>query len=266
MTTDATSAATPTGAGPTWLTAFLDLAPDDFERGVVFWAGVTGCEVSPSRGRHDEFATLVPADGDAHLRLQCLRAGRSDVHLDLHVADPWAAAERAVRLGASVVADRGYVVLESLAGLTFCLVPEPGSARPVPATPGSWPGGRSQVDQVCLDVGPAAHDAECAFWQELTGFDPTPASGAEFRRLDAPGMPLRLLLQRLDEERPPGIHLDLAADDRAAEVERHLALGATPGPTPSGPDRGFTVLVDPAGSRYCITDRVPGTRGAGSGT
>ncbi|WP_134764851.1 VOC family protein [Nocardioides sp. 1609] len=266
MTTSEPTTEPTTGSSPTWLTAFLDLAADDFERGVVFWAGVTGHEVSPSRGLHDEFATLVAADGDDHLRVQCLRAGRSGVHLDLHVTDPWTAAQRAVRLGASVVADRGHVVLESPAGLTFCLVPEPAPARLVRSAPASWPGGRSQVDQVCLDVGPAAYDVECAFWQELTGFDPTPVDEPEFRRLDGAGMPLRLLLQRLDEERAPGIHLDLAADDRAAEVARHLALGAVPAPAPAGPDRGFTVLVDPAGSSYCITDRTPGTWGAGSGT
>ena len=67
-------------------------------------------------------------------------------------------------------------------------------------------------------------------------------------------MPLRMLLQRLDDEEPPGFHLDLSSDDRAAETARHEALGAT---VENPSDRGFTVLVDPAGRRYCVTDRRP---------
>ena len=131
-------------------------------------------------------------------------------------------------------------------------VSEPLSHRPPPAT---WPGGlRSVVDQVCLDVGPSAYDEECAFWQTVTGWELTETDAPEFRRLTGPpGQPLQLLLQRLDDEQPAGAHLDLAADDREAEVARHVALGATE----VGPGRGWTVLRDPAGARYCVTSRPP---------
>lgn len=242
------------GTEPFWLSAFLDLAADDFEHGVVFWAEVTGSRVSSPRGDADEFATLVPRDGDDHLRVQRLLDGTSGLHLDLHVRDPRAAADRAVELGAREQAgdvDHGYVVLRSPAGLTFCTVAHPASRR---SSPVAWPGGRSQVDQVCLDVGPAAYDREWGFWQALTGFAETPTvpPDGRFRRLDGPG-PLRLLVQRLDDDRPPGFHLDLSADDCAAEVERHVALGAT---VHAVHDQ-WTVLVDPAGSAYCVTDRTP---------
>ena len=46
-------------------------------------------------------------------------------------------------------------------------------------------------------------------------------------------------------------HLDLSSDDRAAESARHESLGAT---IENASDRGFTVLVDPGGRRYCVTD------------
>lgn len=238
---------------PSWTTAFLDLAAADYERGVVFWAEVTGSRVSSPRGEADEFATLVPRDGHDHLRVQRLVDGVSGLHLDLHVADPRAAADRAVGLGATRVADRGYVVVRSPAGLTFCLVHAPGRAVRR-SSPASWPGGRSQVDQVCLDVGPSAYETEWAFWRELTGFAETPTvpPGGGFRRLDGPGA-LRLLVQRLDEDRPPGCHLDLSADDRTAEVARHVGLGAT---VRSVHDE-WTVLADPAGTTYCVTDRSP---------
>jgi hypothetical protein len=246
---------------PSWLTAFVDLAPADHDAGVAFWRAVTGYAVSPARGEHGQFATLVPPDGDGYLRTQRLGDGPSGHHLDLHVADPRAAADRAVGLGAVEVDDQGdVVVLRSPAGLPFCTVPEQGTRRPLPA---AWPDGRrSQVDQVALDLPPSSYDEECAFWADLTGFTPgTVRPGLEFRRLDGPGA-LRLLLQRLDAGRAPGFHLDLAADDRATEVERHLALGARR----RVDGRGWTVLEAPYGVPYCITDRPPGTQGPRPGT
>lgn len=233
---------------PQWLSAFLDLEPAVHAATTAFWVAVTGTTVSPSRGERDEFASLLPPDGDDHLRVQRLGRGPSRVHLDVHVADPRAAADRAVTLGAREVADHGYVVLESPSGLTFCLV---GHVASRPAAPVRWPGGRSAVDQVCLDIGARDHDAEVEFWRALTGFAPSGSDRPEFRRLDGPG-PLRLLLQRLDEG-PGGYHLDLAADDRSAEVARHVGLGAVVLDVRSR----WTVLADPAGLRYCVTDRVP---------
>jgi hypothetical protein len=77
----------------------------------------------------------------------------------------------------------------------------------------------------------------------------------EFRRVRAPaGQPLQFLLQRLDDEQPVvTAHLDLSADDRDAEVARHLGLGATE------PERydWWTSLGDPAARRYCVTRRRP---------
>ncbi len=101
----------------------------------------------------------------------------------------------------------------------------------------------------------AAHDEECAFWAAVTGQRHVDVASPEFSRLVRPeGQPLQFLLQRLDE--PNGRvrgHLDLAADDRAAEVRRHVRLGAVL----DAEGRGWTVLRDPAGAPYCITDRSP---------
>lgn len=100
---------------PFWITAFLDFATRDFETGTAFWAGVTGSRVSAPRGSADEFATLVPPDGDAYLRVQQLDYGPGRIHLDLHVADPRAAADRAVALGAL------WTVLTDPTGAAYCL-------------------------------------------------------------------------------------------------------------------------------------------------
>lgn len=70
-----------------WVSAYLDLAPADFERGVAFWRGVTGYGLSQSRGERDQFATLVPPDGDDFLRVQRLDHGPTRVHLDVHDAE-----------------------------------------------------------------------------------------------------------------------------------------------------------------------------------
>jgi len=241
-----------------WMSAFLDLAPDRFEDGVAFWRGVTGHELSPARGETGEFATLVPPDGDDYLRVQRLGEGPSRIHLDLHVEDPQTAADQAESLGATVVTrhDLGYVVMASPGGFTFCFVTHPAATRPQPA---AWPNGhRALVDQVCLDIPAAVHDMEVAFWCDLTGWELWNSPyREEFQSLvRPPGIPLRLLLQRLgDVDGVVSAHLDIATTDRSAEVERHGRLGATAGQE----NELWTVLTDPAGSPYCLTDRDPET-------
>jgi hypothetical protein len=243
---------------PFWLTAFLDFAPDVSDRGVRFWQAATGYALSSARGDRGEFATLLPPDGDDFLRVQRLGQGPSRIHLDLHVRDPRAAAEDAVALGARVTArpEGGYVVLESPGGLAFCLVHHQASDRPAPST---WPGGHSSlVDQVCLDLPSNRHDAEIGFWCDLTGWELVHSPVAdEFHSLvRPPGIPLRLLLQRLgDADGPVWAHLDVATGDRAAETGRHRGLGATV----VQEHELWTVLTDPAGSTYCLTDRDPET-------
>src|SRR4051794_14183431 len=174
-----------------WLTGFLD-GPDSSAE--EFWTAVTGSVVSARRGPGGEFATLVPAGGDAYLRFQVVASPPPRCHLDLHVDDLAAAVVRAVALGASVVSDEGdLVVLRSPVGLPFCLVPWSGeSVRPGPA-------GFGLVDQMCLDIPVGSFDGEADFWSALTGWARRSADLPEFDVLDRPaGVPLRLLLQRLD--------------------------------------------------------------------
>jgi predicted enzyme related to lactoylglutathione lyase len=54
---------------------------------------------------------------------------------------------------------------------------------------------------------------------------------------------------------PPRIHLDLYADDQAAEVERLKALGATDVHWDKKPsDADYIILADPEGNRFCVID------------
>ena len=239
-----------------WLTAFLDMPAETFDTGVSFWQSATGYGLSPFRGMREEFATLVPQDADPFLRVQRIVDGQAGCHLDVHVDDPGDAVAGATAAGATVVArPPGYIVLRSPAGMVFCLVDheDAESQRPPPAR---WGGGqRSLVDQLCLDIPAARYDEECAFWARLTGWQLRDGARPEFRYLDRPpSMPLRILLQRRDDNQgSAGAHLDLACDDVPAERARHEALGATV--VRITPD--WVTLRAPTGQDYCVTRRDP---------
>jgi hypothetical protein len=258
-----------------WVTAFLDVPPAVHDAVVRFWSAVSASAVSTARGVEGEFVSLLPEDGDPYLAVQRTGTGGASatgpsLHVDLHVDSPSVAARRAVDVGATLLhrSPHGYVVLASPGGFVHCLVPDGEHVRP---TAVRWPRGHeSIVDQVCLDIPPDAHEAECRYWSELTGWRLRRSAGRpEFHHLERPaGMPIRFLLQRLDtvaDDRTQGradgadghavtAHLDLACDDRTAEVARHVSLGAEVLGDPGG---GWTVLRDPGGSRYCVTDRDP---------
>jgi predicted enzyme related to lactoylglutathione lyase len=48
------------------------------------------------------------------------------------------------------------------------------------------------------------------------------------------------------------LHIDLAPDDRDAEVDRLLALGATRADIGQGDDVSWVVLADPEGNEFCV--------------
>ena len=247
---------------PFWISAFLDVPAPCQERAEAFWAGVTGYAVSARRGEFGEFSSLVPEEGDVYLKVQRVDSDAPRIHLDLHVADPRAAADEAVALGAREVADlglvhHGLVVLTSPGGFTFCLVDHPAASVPAPA---AWPDGSvSRVYQVCLDIPPELFDAEREFWVGLTGGRAEHLERRPEFWFLRPVMPMgltSLLLQRLDSgSGPVQAHLDVGSSDRPREVARHVALGASVVRT----EEFWTVLSDPSGSSYCITDRDPRT-------
>ena len=235
-----------------WLTAMLDSPAETAAASETFWGRVTGTRLSPRRGPRDEFATLVPPDGDPFLKVQrVVQSTPGALHLDLHTDDVRGLAARVDDLGGSTSHHvLGYVICGSPGGMTFCLVGHPGRRRPAPVGP---PGARSLVDQVVLDVPPSQWDSEQEFWAALTGWEVRPGALPEFRVLARPtGMALRLLLQQLDEEQYTVTgRLDLACDDHDLETARHQDLGARAvRRTPH-----WTTLRDPAGRGYCLTRR-----------
>lgn len=245
-----------------WMWVFLDTIEADAARSWEFWREVTRSTLSPTRGDRGEFATLLPSRGEAWVKVQAVlqaapgQAGGS-VHLDLDVDDARRAAEEAKTLGAQEIGvlsepdgRESVVILRSPGGFVFCFTTWDGTARHQVRE-----GEPDLLDQVCLDLPEAQHDAEIAFWSGLTGWEWRPSDVPEFSFLQRPpGIPLRLLFQRLGE--PIGQvcgHADLACVDRAATSAVHEDSGAQ-----VVEQRAFwSVLRDPVGRVYCLTDRTP---------
>ncbi|MEV0271896.1 VOC family protein [Hamadaea sp. NPDC050747] len=237
-----------------WTYAFLDRPADRFEAAAEFWTRATETTLSPKRGEFDEFATFLPATGDAFLKLQAV-GGRGGGHLDFAVTDVRAFITSALRAGAAMTADHDdWAVLRSPTGHFFCAVPWHGEqTRPAPATGPS--GVRVRVDQMCVDALPDRFETEYAFWAAVTGFSSENSSLPEFHRVVPPaGLPIRILVQRLGSAADrPAMHLDLACSAVPAAVAWHVSLGAEV--VDARPQ--WTVMRDPAGGVYCLTSRTP---------
>lgn len=122
----------------------------------------------------------------------------------------------------------------------------------------------ARVKDIVVD---ADHPAALArFWAAaLDGYAVAPYDDAEIARLAALGLTpetdTSVMIEgpgpRLCFHLMPGprsgrnrLHLDLAASDRDAEIERLLGLGAIR----VRQAEGYTVLRDPEGNPFCVTD------------
>ncbi len=113
----------------------------------------------------------------------------------------------------------------------------------------------SKLLKIVIDVPPAEHDRELAFWSAATGqplaqFDRHP----EYHGAALHGQDLWLLIQRLDEGQGR-VHIDIHTDDPAAEMARLEQLGAEL----VQQAHSWWVMRDPAGLLFCIIPESPGT-------
>jgi hypothetical protein len=113
----------------------------------------------------------------------------------------------------------------------------------------------SRLTKIVIDVPPADHDRELAFWSAATGrplaqFDSHP----EYHGAALPGQEFWLLVQRLDEG-PGRVHIDIHTDDPAAEIARLEKLGAEL----VRQAHSWWVMRDPAGLLFCVIPERPGT-------
>jgi hypothetical protein len=113
----------------------------------------------------------------------------------------------------------------------------------------------SRIAKIVIDVAPADHDREVAFWQG--------AGGEQLNRLDRHPeyhaavvhgqQQFELFTQRLDEG-SSRVHLDIHTDDLEAEVARLEALGAQR----VRRVHHWWVMRDPAGLPFCVLPEPPG--------
>ncbi len=100
------------------------------------------------------------------------------------------------------------------------------------------------------------------FWRSALGYVNRREPREDWVILDPPeGMPgasIALSITGYPQHYPPRLHLDLYADDQAAEIERLLSLGARRVDWDGyPPDADYTVLEDTEGNRFCVID-APG--------
>ena len=115
----------------------------------------------------------------------------------------------------------------------------------------------ARIAMVTLDVAEVKPSVD--FWSALLGWE-VAASTDDYAMLTGPDGSPALGLGRIDDHRPPSwpddghkqFHLDLAVDDIAATAERAVELGATL--ADPQPGETWTVVIDPAGHPFCLTD------------
>ena len=114
-----------------------------------------------------------------------------------------------------------------------------------------------RVGSIVIRVDDLARQA--AFWAAALDYvprdGPTDDDFILLRPRDGVGPNVSLDRLRAEVHIPPRIHLDLYADDQAAEVERLIALGATEVHWDKPPaDADYVILADPEGNRFCVVD------------
>ncbi len=100
----------------------------------------------------------------------------------------------------------------------------------------------------CADM-----DLMTGFWSQALHLAPaSQAAGDDFRVLRGDHGRLSLQLSRTPVTARDQMHLDLYADDQAAEVERLTRLGATFVRHNHDPDDDYVVMADPEGNEFCV--------------
>ena len=117
---------------------------------------------------------------------------------------------------------------------------------------------RSRIGIVLVDHPAESYDEAAGFWAAARGSerrgDPSDPDDP-YEALDAIGGGIKLELQRTGSGTPARVHLDIEADDVAAEIARVVGLGA--GVVDHHED--WAVLADPGGLLFCV---VPVQTGA----
>ena len=107
-------------------------------------------------------------------------------------------------------------------------------------------------------------ERQTAFWSAVLDYEPRRGDDDDFvllrPRAGATGPNVSLDRVRAPRSIPPKLHLDLYAEDQAAEVARLVGLGATEVHWDKRPaDADYVILEDPEGNRFCVIDAADTT-------
>ncbi|MCH6231036.1 VOC family protein [Microbacterium sp. CFH 31415] len=120
------------------------------------------------------------------------------------------------------------------------------------------------IGTIVLTVEDIARAAD--FWRGALGYVDRGEPSEDWLILDppdkadwaSPGASVALSVTGYPQHYPPRIHLDLYAEDQAAEVRRLLTLGAREVDWHDYPDDAdWIVLEDTEGNRFCVVDTGP---------
>ena len=111
---------------------------------------------------------------------------------------------------------------------------------------------RSRLQSVVIDCDDL--DTGISFWTGALGVSVVGRHEDVYRRLESPIPGLRILLQRVPEQKTAKtrVHLDIESDDIEAEVRRLEKLGAKR----LEQVEDWWVMEDPCGNEFCV---VPAT-------
>jgi predicted enzyme related to lactoylglutathione lyase len=113
------------------------------------------------------------------------------------------------------------------------------------------------IGSIVLRVDDVRRQAE--FWAAALDYVPREEPDDSSQMLsprDGVGPNLNLDRRPSEVHVPPRIHLDLYAEDQAAEVGRLIGLGASEVRWDKRPpDADFVILADPEGNRFCVIDK-----------
>jgi predicted enzyme related to lactoylglutathione lyase len=242
----------------------ITFACEDPERMAEFWTQLLDGYTAEQRGT----AYFGCGDGPELFfnRMQKSPTIELPIHLDINVPDREAELERLLGLGAKLVETKSHqvgelseiwTVMRDPEGNGFCI------QTPHNAPPERYIGNVTFSCAEPKNLGP--------FWQSALGWveeesdesflDTLLAAGWDGREADSyyvtretPTSRPRFLFQRREKSRPASypIHLDFRTDDREAEIERLIALGAGFRETKSDDERTWTIMRDPESNPFCV--------------
>jgi len=99
-----------------------------------------------------------------------------------------------------------------------------------------------------------------AFWSAALGYRPLREPSDDWAILvpaEGAGQQLAITVVTSRAEDHQRHHMDLYAEDAAAEVERLLGLGARRVDWRYPPGADYVVLADPDGNRFCVVEKRP---------